>query len=305
VPFPGRRRGSPGKPSNGHQPHAAAVSSPCRSHTHSPESIPPRTSRTRPAVVQWSKGEYAGASNTQDDLALISRHLAQRADDHGDGPGAATLLHPDALELAGPGRAAAGAAGNIERTGDADWFAFDAGGAGEAALAVDLVPDAPVPGVPPLFVRANADVKLAVYGPLPADAPPGAAPPQLLAAFDPQGALLRGSVSAALPGAGRYLVSVTGTGDGSDATSGYTSYGSLGEYRLRVEYPAAAAPDGVTGGGGGGDTGGVGGSGGPVPADLRGEAPGLNSRTSAQRLRVKVRERRKGREGRRGPCTRA
>ncbi len=36
------------------------------------------------AVSQLSKGEYAGANNTEDDLAVIQAHgLPLRADDHG------------------------------------------------------------------------------------------------------------------------------------------------------------------------------------------------------------------------------
>jgi hypothetical protein len=251
-------------------------------------------------VVQWSKGEYAGASNTQDDLALISRHLAPRPDDHGDSPAAATLLHPEGPALSvdggaaaagGPGarapggRAAASATGNIERPGDSDWFAFDAGGPGDCVIALDLVPDAPVTGVPALFMRANPDMRLDVHGPL---APPGGPPPPRLASFDPQGSLLRGAVRAALPAGGRYLVALTGTGDGPDASAGYSNYGSLGEYRLRVEYPAAAsdgaaAPPSAPAGPAGAPSGG----GGPVPAgSVSNGGKGLNS---TGRLRVQVR----------------
>ena len=42
-------------------------------------------SATFRAVSQFSKGEYAGANNTEDDFAVIQAHgLPLRADDHGN-----------------------------------------------------------------------------------------------------------------------------------------------------------------------------------------------------------------------------
>ena len=35
-------------------------------------------------ISQWSKGEYADANNTQDDLQIIANYLSYRADDHED-----------------------------------------------------------------------------------------------------------------------------------------------------------------------------------------------------------------------------
>ena len=43
-------------------------------------------------VTQWSKGEYADANRTQDDLAIIDGKLGYVGDDHGDTHGDATLL---------------------------------------------------------------------------------------------------------------------------------------------------------------------------------------------------------------------
>ena len=47
-------------------------------------------------VTQWSKGEYAGANNTQDDIAVIAGKLYLAPDDHGDAPATATSLFIDA-----------------------------------------------------------------------------------------------------------------------------------------------------------------------------------------------------------------
>lgn len=43
-------------------------------------------------VTQWSRGEYAGANNDQDDLAIIADQLGLVADDHGDVPSQSTPL---------------------------------------------------------------------------------------------------------------------------------------------------------------------------------------------------------------------
>lgn len=45
-----------------------------------------------------------------------------------------------------------------------------------------------------------------------------------------------------LPSAGLYYVSVAGTGSGSATTTGYTDYGSLGQYALTVTVPASPSP---------------------------------------------------------------
>ena len=45
------------------------------------------------AISQWSKGEYSGANNKEDDFAVAGQNgLALRADDHGNGTGDATAL---------------------------------------------------------------------------------------------------------------------------------------------------------------------------------------------------------------------
>jgi hypothetical protein len=43
-------------------------------------------------VTQWSRGEYAGANNDQDDIDIITEALSLSADDHGDSRAAATPL---------------------------------------------------------------------------------------------------------------------------------------------------------------------------------------------------------------------
>src|SRR5207249_904895 len=63
-------------------------------------------------VTQWSKGEYADANNTQDDLAIIQGYISYRADDHGNTIGTAT-------PLTGPDISASGV---IEKSTDVDMW---------------------------------------------------------------------------------------------------------------------------------------------------------------------------------------
>src|SRR5438552_15162569 len=81
-------------------------------------------------VSQWSKGEYANANNTEDDLAIMQYYgISYRADDHGNTIGTATpLTGPDIM-----------ASGVIEKRGDVDMFSFQTG-AGTNSFTVNTSP---------------------------------------------------------------------------------------------------------------------------------------------------------------------
>ncbi|KAL4434117.1 hypothetical protein ABPG75_000558 [Micractinium tetrahymenae] len=169
------------------------------------------------SISQWSKGEYPEATNKQDDLWQIAYVLGWRHDDHGNTPAAATPL-PAGTPLPG----------QIGRSGEADWFSF-AAAPGVLSLTLSLVPRYGNES------RANLNARMALWGPC------GASP---LAVWDPQGSLLSGTRRFNLTAAGTHFVSVSGVGDGRLAT-GYSSYGSLGDYSIQAAYrpgPAAAGP---------------------------------------------------------------
>ena len=238
-------------------------------------------------LSQWSKGEYADAKTTQDDLAIIASKVGYRADDHGDSAATATAL-------AGPG---APTTGNIERTGDVDWFTFNAA-AGTASLTLAL---APAYGGQ---ARSNVDVRVQVFPRLQLR-PPGDVGPQHWAVCRhtehhsartrdllrdrpgrrtggwrggregqqcASGQALwcawvrvrgrRGVRRTACPGWASRRPSACPTlhpsilacsptnrpprppatpSQGADASTGYSNYGSLGEYKLSVSYTAASA----------------------------------------------------------------
>ena len=160
------------------------------------------------SVVQWSKGEYAGANNVQDDFKVIEATGAPiRLDDHGDTAGSATVL---AGTPAG-GVTSYAAQGVIERATDIDQFAFTAAA---GSVTVNLAP---------AFRSPNLDALIELRD----------AAGTLLASANPAEAL-NASITATLPAAGTYYVSVRGTGKGDPATTGYSAYGSVGNYLLTV-----------------------------------------------------------------------
>jgi hypothetical protein len=177
-------------------------------------------------VTQFSKGEYAGANNQQDDLAIINGYLLYRADDHGNTASAATELI-GAADSTDPARSTAGTVGNIERTADQDWLLV---GAGTGQLTVTLSVVAPWGTPPSVYNRADADVKIELRA--------AGDPPNTVVAFVNQTGGLTTSASplrVANVAEGWYYIVVTGVGDGT-ASTGWTDYASLGQYQLTVNY---------------------------------------------------------------------
>lgn len=165
-------------------------------------------------LVQWSRGEYATATNVQDDYAVMAGNgLPHRPDDHGGTASTATVLA--GTESGGVLRLAA--QGVIERPGDVDLFAFSAG-AGSASFAAGPAARSP-----------NLDLHIELRD----------AAGKVLASANPPDALAA-SLSATLPAAGTYYLAVRGTGKGDPAVDGYSDYGSTGMYAIAGEVGAAA-----------------------------------------------------------------
>lgn len=165
-------------------------------------------------LSQWSKGEYADASNVQDDYAVMqSNGLPLRADDHGNTAATATPLAGGSLN----GVSSARAQGVVETPADVDVFSFTAN-AGAASFALSPAVRAP-----------NLDAVLTLRS----------AAGTVLASANPVDAL-NATLAVTLPAAGTYTLWVQGTGKGDPLTTGYSSYGSLGQYALSASYPTAA-----------------------------------------------------------------
>jgi hypothetical protein len=180
-------------------------------------------------ITEWSRGEYANANQTQDDLAIIEGKLGYLPDDHGDTRGSATSLFIGAggtvvssnPEL-DPHNAVTENKGVIGSADDVDVFYFVAG-AGTVNLTVKPAWDA--------FYRstsrrgANLDVEAELQD------LSGAT----VAFNDPSndtGAVINTTVSA-----GTYYLLVTGAGN---AATPYSDYASLGQYFINGSVAAAS-----------------------------------------------------------------
>ncbi len=128
-------------------------------------------------LVQWSKGEYFGANNKQDDYVVMQNTgLPLRADDHGNGVATATALASSTSN----GVTTVAGSGVIER---------------------DIL----------ATLRDSAG--------------------NLLATSNPTDSL-PATLAATLPSAGTYYVTIDGTGKGDPLGTGYSDYGSVGQYAI-------------------------------------------------------------------------
>jgi hypothetical protein len=167
-------------------------------------------------LTHWSKGEYRGATNTQDDLAIIQASgLNVLADDHGNTISNATPTTPGQTIR-----------GVISTSGDVDVFRLDVP-VGEISL-VERASRG---------VVTNLDAKLTIVdqsGTVIVSDDPGLS-------VVPSSLLLEPKITRYLP-AGRYYVTIEGVGFGDpnalsgEPNPGYTDYASIGNYELAISH---------------------------------------------------------------------
>lgn len=161
-------------------------------------------------VSQWTKGEYYGSNQTQDDLTIISGRVPYRNDDHGNTPGTSTVLLSSNVNQTGI----------IERTNDSDYFVLSTG-------AGSLTFNANTYRCAANAWGTNLDILLELYN-----------SSDVLVASNNPAAEVNASISY-VAAAGTYYLVVKPSGAGTplNATpSGYTVYGSLGQYTLTGTY---------------------------------------------------------------------
>jgi hypothetical protein len=160
-------------------------------------------------VTQWSRGEYAGANNTQDDLRIIASYTGFRPDDHGGDSASAT-----------PVASTSTTAGFIGRTGERDVFSVHVG---DGDLSVSVRPAAANWSnlLARVTVRDSAGVAVQTGEP---ETPWG----------------WTAAVNATVP-AGRYTIEVTPR-EWLTPTDGFSTYGSLGAYEMSVAAAPGATP---------------------------------------------------------------
>jgi len=156
-------------------------------------------------LTQWSNGDYGDSTNQEDDLAIITTRsgngFGYRPDDHGSSPGSATVY------------AGADISGIIERRTDVDVFRFYTSSRITAT-------------VRPADTGANLDVRAEILDSAGA----------IIATSDPLNSLAASFTMTV--GAGTYFLRVQGTGQGDPATTGYSNYGSLGQYTVELTVDA-------------------------------------------------------------------
>lgn len=148
-------------------------------------------------ITQWSKGEYPGANQLQDDLAVMQTYGAPlNTDDHGNSTANATVLNGSSINVSGI----------VSTRSDVDVFRFSTGD-GTVSININPAPRG-----------ANLDIQAQISD----------AQGNVLAASNPAG--LPASFNLALS-AGNYYLTIDGVGAG-DLTTGYSDYASLGQYSV-------------------------------------------------------------------------
>ena len=171
-------------------------------------------------LVQWSKGEYSNANQTQDDIQVIQNNGALlMADDHGDDQASASALNEttDGVTVTLNGN------GLIERRTDIDFFKFTSG-YGDISITIDPAPFSP-----------NLDILAELYD----------SNGFLIATSNPVDGLSASINETALP-AGEYFISIDGIGKGDPLGTGYTDYASLGQYSISGSFPVPSSVVPVT-----------------------------------------------------------
>jgi autotransporter-associated beta strand protein len=188
-------------------------------------------------VSQWSKGEYFDANLFQDDLTVIANRVPYRADDHGGTAGTATALTiingttiSSTTPETDPSNSNPANKGVIERNTDVDVFSFYTG-AGSVQLNAN-------PWIQPSGTKGgNLDILLELYNEA-----------GTLVASNNAASLTTASISTTLV-QGSYYLRVRNTGSGTPLVSppsGYTSYGSIGQYFISGTIVAANQPLALT-----------------------------------------------------------
>ena len=176
------------------------------------------------AVTTWSGADYPGATNPEDDVALVRARLGARVDDHagsasgatpliaaGNGTVSATTVMQDPANMRPENK------GVIGSRDDVDVFTFVANGGPLNLLLTPTRLPSNTPG-------GNLDLRAELYS----------AGGALVAGAAPNGDT--GAVLATSLAAGRYFLHVSGVGD---PLAAYGDYGSMGQFTITGTIPVA------------------------------------------------------------------
>ena len=166
-------------------------------------------------ITQWSRGEYSGANNKEDDFVVMGANGAPAAADDSAGPTALTGT----------------VSGVIGSRTDVDVFSFTPSVTGVATISAD-----------PAVTSPNLDIRLRLLS----------AAGTVLATADPASSASSGSdtsigldadLVANVLADTSYLVEVDGVGYGDPGTTGYSDYGSVGRFTLSASVTAGTVTE--------------------------------------------------------------
>lgn len=163
------------------------------------------------AIVQWSKGEYTSASNTQLDLTIINNKVPYRTDDAGNDPANAKAM----VVSTGGVVASSSNYGIIERNTDKDVYSFTTTG-GTVTFTITPKTQSGSASIPNLDIQARLL---------------NSAGTEIVKADTPAGSTITAAttINQTLT-AGTYYLEIDGVGYLSPLNTGYSDYGSLGQY---------------------------------------------------------------------------
>jgi hypothetical protein len=181
-------------------------------------------------VTQWSKGEYAYANNTQDDLAVIAGKLTYRGDDHTDNnmASATALVRISSPTVVSATNPASDPANNntlnkgiINGRSDVDLFYMDVNA---GTIDLSITPEWIDKFTPQSWRGSNLDIQATLYD----------EQSNVVAQSNPDNntdARINANVVA-----GRYYLAIEGIGFGTP-TDGYSDYASTGQYFINGTLP--------------------------------------------------------------------
>lgn len=165
------------------------------------------------SVTKFSNGDYAGANNHEDDLAIIGDCLRLKADDVGNSPDTASPLTKTNGTLS--------RSGLMEWYTDADVFSID----GVTGLTLTVTPTLSTIN----SLGNNVDLSLDVFD----------AAGRKLVSASPNDSSVASLTASNLNSNARYLIRVTSVGN---PVTPYSVYGGMGQYTLTGSYTLAPPP---------------------------------------------------------------
>ena len=163
-------------------------------------------------LVQFSRGEYSGANNKEDDFIVAQSYgVPIRRDDHGN---TALTSTPFPQTVSG-GTVNGSLDGVIEDAGDSDVFQI---AAGSGPISASVSPASRSPNLDTVLSLIDNSGNVLVTS----------SPVNKLGA----------SITYSMQSQGMYYLAVKGAGQGDAATVGYSNYGSVGNFRLKASFVA-------------------------------------------------------------------